>query len=242
MTTDSKTLELIARLHALATNKGATEAEAATALSKMQALLFKHNLTMSDISMDPSERKSSITDEESSAHDIIATWFGGRVRPAERAWLSLLAGSVARYNFCSTMITKKFTHVWFVGTPENIAAVRAIWMYAAEQVMDLADEAYKAYKAHGGTTYYRIWRRNFATGCCARLEQRLREEWNKLQQANVDSKALIVVNSTDLTEYIDARKDSKPVKYNTGRSVDGQRAGYVAGDLVKLGAKAKEIK
>jgi hypothetical protein len=108
--------------------------------------------------------------------------------------------------------------------------------------MALADEAYKIYKKMGGTTYYRIWRRNFATGCTSRLGQRLHDEWQKLQQANVESRALIVVNDTALTDYIDEHKDGKPIAYNTGRSSDGMRAGFAAGDRVTLGAKSKELK
>lgn len=236
-----KVLELIAKLHALATNKAATEAEASTALAKMQKLLFDHNISISDINLTPEKRKAGITDEGINSGDIIQRWFGSRIRANERQWPVQLASLIARYNFCSTMMSRDFSHVWFVGTPTNIEAVKEIWLYAVEQVMALADAGYKEYRRSGGTVYYRIWRRNFSNGCVIRLGERLMDEWHELQQANVDSKALIVVNSTDLAEYVESKVKGRAVKYRYGKQPEGQGAGYSAGDLVELGAKKKQL-
>lgn len=236
-----KTLDLIQKLHNLATNKGATEAEAENALARMQALLFRHNLSIEDVKMTPEKRQAGLTDVSTNIDSVTSQRFTKfSSRPNEREWITSLASSIARYNFGRIMVSEDRTEIWFVGTPENIEAIKEIWAFAVEQVMNLSGEAYKVFRKEGGKTDPRQYKRNFSNGCVARLHQRLREEWEKLQQAAVESKALIVVNDQALQEYMDARS-TKGKAPRRGSSSEGYRAGFAAGDLVQLGAKTRQL-
>lgn len=236
---DPKVLDLIQKLHNLATGKGATEAEASNAMERMQALLFKHNLTMADVTMGKTEQKKPGVGETAASIDALAKQhFGGRIiRPNERKWMSDLARSVAQYNFGAVIGTSDLTSVHFVGSAENVAAIMEIWEYAVEQVIDLAAEAYKLSEKD---IDHRVWKREFSNGCVQRLRERLRDAWNKLKAQSEQSKALVVYNDKAVSDYV--RAHSVPGKNrHSGRSNAGTSAGYRAGDRVNLGGRPASL-
>lgn len=245
---DSKTLDLIAKLHALATNKGATEAEAANALARMQELLFRHNLTLDDVSFTKDERKDTFSNDLRQVGDVTAGAFGKRrfVSKPERQWVCLLASDIARYNFCSTAIATDFSFVRFVGTPENIQAVKSIWEYAIEQVADLAEQSYRENYGSAERALLKNpdadrirFKKNFGNGCEMRLRERLREGWESLQK-KTDSTALVVVNEKALDEYREQFIDAK-LRFTYGKELEGIQHGYKAGDKVRLTSRPDEI-
>jgi len=238
-TPDPKILDLIQKLHNLATGKGATEAEASNAMEKMQALLFKHNLTTADVSMGKTEQPRPGVGETTASIDALAKQhFGGRIiRPNERRWMSDLARSVAQYNFGAVIGTRDLTSVHFVGSAENVAAIMEIWEYAVEQVIDLAQVAYKL---SGSDVDHRVWKRNFSNGCVVRLAERLKESWDKLKAQSAQSTALVVYNDKAVSDYV--RAHSVPSRAaHRGRSQAGRADGYAAGNRVNLGARPASL-
>lgn len=246
---DDKTLDLIQKLHNLAINKGATEAEAANALARMQALLFRHNLSIDDVNLSPEDRTSTLRDIPSDINEVTHHRFSHfSSRKNERQWVSDLAGVIARYNFGRIMIAEDYSRVWFVGTPENIQAIQAIWAYAVEQVLRLADEGWDADRIGRLTGLApkidpRQYKRNFSNGATRRIAQRLKAEWDKLQQESATSTALVVVNTAALEAYVEREKDpeAKTQKRTYGENHYGMSHGFQAGDRVNLGPRPKEL-
>lgn len=255
-----KTLDLIAKLHALANDRAATEAEATTALQKMQALLFRHNITLDDVSLRTNKSQPNppgVGEDYTSNYERTnrnpGSGFktrGARLTRMEREWRERLAGAIARTNFCRILVTPEFTAVFFVGAPHNIAAVKEIWEYACEQVDQLSYDALKArrknatQRASEGHLSGKDWRRNWLFGCIERLELRLWESWRELQQQYVESKALIIVNDDAINEYIEERTKGKKIsnrKETTGYRGAGYDAGYAAGAGIDLTAPRRKI-
>lgn len=129
-------IEKIKKLLRLAQDKGATEAEAATAMSMVQEILAQHNLSMSEIDM---------TDK---AADPVAG-HRGRTTGKNNKWeLDIFAGA-AKLNFSfyytiniSDRYDKRITkmqHV-VVGKPVNVLASELLADYLLDTVTKMAKE------------------------------------------------------------------------------------------------------
>jgi hypothetical protein len=107
MTADD-VVERIRKLLRLAEDAGATEAEAAAALERANALLIRHNLTMDAIAVASGEQPAV------GEHQIRTGWAG--------SWRGSLLGILARHNLCSPIISRqgKVDTVVVVGRPANV--------------------------------------------------------------------------------------------------------------------------
>lgn len=239
------TLDLIRKLHALATNKGATEAEAQVAMNKMQALLFAHNLTMDEVGPDGKEKAApAIHDErvtlyERERFDPKRT-FTTKLSNYEREWRVRLASAVAKYTFCRILASPAFTSVIFVGTAQNVAAVKEIWRYAVEQIEDLSYIEMDAYKRAGGWENGRRWRRGWLFGCIERVEERLHDNWEALKNASEKSTALVVFNDKAVALRVRELSGGRPINYNN-QYTSGTAAGYAAGNRIDFNAPTKKL-
>lgn len=249
---NERVLDLIAKLANVTEARGATEAEASTALDKMQRLLFQHNLSLSDVKVGDKSAPSGITDASADAYVRTNRKPGagfkerkGTLPQYEREWRIRLASAVARYNFCSILVGYNFGQVIFVGTSENIEAVKAIWAYAVEQVDRLSYEAlaYRrktpaSQRADNGKTFRASW----LIGCVQRLEDRLYATWAELRRQSQASTALVVSNDSALAEYVAKKTGGRTVGYkSSAKSQEGLAAGYVAGSRVDLTRPAPRL-
>ena len=123
MTTDD-VVERIRKLLRFAEDAGATEAEAASALERANALLIRHNLTMDAVAV-------SVSDKPAVTEDRIRTgWAGG--------WRGSLVGILARHNLCSPIISR-------LGRPANVQATLAMFDWISAQLERLAQEEWVAF-------------------------------------------------------------------------------------------------
>ena len=230
-----KILSLISHLAAMTTENGCTEAEAATAASKMQKLLFDHNLSMADISTGDKTAEEIAQGGTADIAAMMRTMYGNRrIRPNARQWLVTLASSVARYNFCRILVRGENEGVIFVGSKANCAAAQAIFEFLAAQIMRLADEGYKA-DPLAKMTDSRIWRRNFSYGAASRVSNRLYENWKAMQEQSGVGTALVISNTAELEKFMGGFGMAKSYK----SSGHGTREGIAAGDRVNLGNALK---
>ena len=127
MTTDD-ILERIRKLLRLAHDAGATEAEAAAALERANALLISHNLSMEQIA-------GSTGEQPTVGEQHISTGWAG-------SWRGSLLGILARHNLCSPFISRdgKKDTIVVVGRPANVDVTRAMYDWIAEQLEYIAAE------------------------------------------------------------------------------------------------------
>jgi len=120
-----------------------------------------------------------------------------------------------------------------IGQPYNIEVVKEVYNWIVPQIENLASEACRNYNG-----YSRIptFRRSFYEGITVRIDQRLRENWNKMVQASVTSTALVVSNKAALDTFVKETykkvKESRPQKGS--KSYEGYYAGKQAGNKVNL--------
>jgi hypothetical protein len=135
MSDKNEIIEKIKKIMRLAQNAGATEGEAAAAMSKVQEILAQHNLDMSQIDM---------TDKD--AEPIAG--HRGRVTNKNNKWeIDIFAGA-AKLNFCSYYTINigdyngrivKLQHV-VVGKPVNVMATELLVEYLLSTVNKMAKE------------------------------------------------------------------------------------------------------
>lgn len=239
-------LRQIAALQNMTVERGATEAEAQTAMSKLQAILFKYNLDLAEINVGREQGPSFKEDYQFTTERKNRTPGSGfkqrsaQLQDYEREWRVQLAIEVARYNFCRVLTDQKFIHVLFIGSHVNVEVVRSMWEYACEQVDALSYVALKERRknklqqAIEGWESGKTWRRAWMFGCVTRLAHRLYEDWAKLRDQSGASKALVVSNDAALIEYVNNRASGNTIEWSKRKPSFGYEHGYKAGDKVNL--------
>ena len=151
-----KIIGKIRKLLALGGNAGATEAEAALAMERANALLAQHNLSVAEVGEEPTD-------------DISHTAAG----TTDRKWEGALWDAAAQLNFTDYFYVKTnrglFRH-YVVGRPINIEATRLMAEYLATTVQRLGRDAAKAFP----TKERRVYRLSFRVGCSDRIGSRAR--------------------------------------------------------------------
>lgn len=222
----------IRKLLNLANNKGATEAEATSAMEMASALMLKHN-----IQVDPE------TDELKTTRGNPV--LGGYDEP----WHITCSSTAALLYSCLNVVHDRGTNGYsFVGRPENVEMAGETMLFLIDQVEIL----YKQYLPKGLSKVDRAeFRRTFKQACAMRVYNRA---WDIMEQfKNNDakaleytgSKALVVVES--IKQQLDEAREfltrdmpevktlvQRPKKYGSGTL-----AGIDAGEHVELNRKVR---
>ena len=220
-------LELVRRC--LALSKSSNENEAALALSKAQELLFKYNLSLSEIeAADESyQNKSPIT----KGYDSVAS-------PKNYGqWKIILLHKITQYNFCDIILFSG-GKVAIIGQSHNIEVVKELYSWIAEQILKFADEACRDYS---GPDRIPTFRRSFLESAARTVGNRLYRQFEESKKETASSTALVVRNESMVKEYIEQEYPDlrKGRTYRGSGSGDGHRAGREAGNKVDLVAKRK---
>lgn len=164
-------------------NSGATEDEAATAMSLASALMLKHNL---DVQLDDDK------DDKEAVH--------GNYTLGHDDWHINCANAAALLYSCRTLILRRSGGISFVGRKNNIEACEMTLGYLVCEV----ERLYKLHLPKGMSKIDRAnYRRTFKWACSMRLAARawaiiemLRRDDLKAIEAT-GSRALVVVESID---------------------------------------------
>jgi hypothetical protein len=134
MTTDD-IVERIRKLLRLAEDTGATEAEAAAALERANALLIRHNLTLDRIAAASGAAAAPTVTEQA----IRAGWRGN--------WRASLIYLLAKHNLCEpfSSLVGRVESVVVVGRPANVAATHAMFDWIAAQLERFAQAEWQAF-------------------------------------------------------------------------------------------------
>lgn len=204
-------------------NSGATENEAANAMTMAAALMAKHNL---DVQLD----------EDGDVPGAIH----GAMFDTETEGYHLECGAAASFLYsCRNVVARRAGRMAFVGRADNIAACEASFRFFVEEV----ERLYKMNLPKGLSKSDRAdFRRSFKYACARRLAARawaimetLRNDDHKAIAAT-GSRALVIVESIDaqLAAADELLKDSKQLIVRQRTSGLGTALGRQAGDTVKL--------
>lgn len=224
MTTDRR--EIIGRVQKiLARTKSRNEHEAAVAAAMAQKFLAEHNLTLAEV--EGIKATSKLVQRTDLNLDL---------KKNEGRWKELLASYVAEFNGCGLVLLtgwagKKTQSAAFVGPPEDVEVVKAIYTWVVQQLEGLVGPAYQAYCTN--LPFYiepdprPRWRRSFFLGAAQTVGVRLRDAWLALQKQSEVTTAIVLHRK----EAIDAFKQQEWPNLGKSRAATGpgSLAGYLTG-------------
>lgn len=237
----TKLIDKLRKLLALADpTRGATEAEAASAMAKVQSLLAEHNLSLSDLETGPSGPRIK-EDKE--------------LRTDSRPWRRALAISVARLYFCDHFYSfhKEFTAKrscgyirydvhHFIGEEHNVLVAKIMFLYLIGAISALATSGSMKLEPKARTPYVTSFQHSCSARLCVRI-MKLIEDARKGQVKDEAGRNLPVLASLydtaaaankaflDRTSPGLEEKDNKRTKVN---SALGVLEGHAAGNTISL--------
>lgn len=218
----------IRKLLNLANDKGATEAEAESAMAMASALMLKYNITIDE---------SKGEDTTITAGDIV-----GAEQGFSEMWHMNLASAAAYLYMCKNIRYRDYG-TKFIGRPDNIDAAEQTWFYLIKQV----EQQYKIHLPKGMTKAERSeYRRTFKYSCSIRVYNRAVDIMQQFRNNDAKaieytgSRALVLVATIDqqlkeCREFMDKEFPDLKKGRNVARKVgSGSHDGYKAGEKVKL--------
>jgi hypothetical protein len=222
--TKGELLEKLRKIQTLADRAG-TPGEAAAAASKMQELLFRHNLTMFDVLS--SRPRHSPTDGFVNQR-VNIHW--------KRPVVHLLLANVSRMNFCRTIYMTGTTDCYVVGMPDDVEAVMLMFDYLFAQVELLVGADWRVYRRNpnrprgvGWDTYWEsYWR-----GAVDIISDRLQKQRKENEEESSQSMALVVLKDQTVRDaYESFHPDRRPGKGTKVRDVAAYQMGQEAGNRI----------
>ena len=212
-----KLIERIKALMALGdTSRNNSEAEAATAIKKMQELLQKHNLDISEVQMaDDKKVGEEIVDE------VAVEWRKSSLSTWENSLCALVGIACETNPYLSQQYVRgtksgRIFKFHFIGTPWDVAISKEMFKYLHSTIKKLSVRNFPDQLPS---------QRCYMEGCCHRLSERihLQNELFKKQQASNQKYALLVINKKDaIDNYTDklGLQKAKRKQYG-GKNWDG---------------------
>ena len=215
-------LNLINQLFRLGEHPTSNPHEAANALERAQALLLKHNLTRSQLTVGT----------EAPATDHI-----GMVDIKEDAgysWKSRLANVIAKASLCYLVSTPSAKTMHLFGSRANVLAVVRMFQWTAQELERQALGDWRAYKADSGTEASRTWKSAFYDGAINTIRRRLQPPIDAFTAGT--GRALVLANTAKVQAAVSKiYPHTTKGTHTTRRDSDGYGAGMEAGRNVRFG-------
>jgi hypothetical protein len=191
------------------------EAEAAAFAAKIQSLLFRHNLSMSDVRVNDEPRSESVDDSIIEGRD---------------KWRGILMNAIAKSMFCRVIKTGELLHV--IGTETNRQAAISLYMFLASTGKGLADRSFSG----------RSLRNSYLLGFAGAIYHRLESQTQALTvEASRTGNALVYVQRNDsaLAGYVQNRFGrTRTIKTRSRINSHAYAAGQAHGNRISLSARA----
>jgi hypothetical protein len=227
MAADTKIIERIHKLLALATSDN--ENEAAIAASKAQTMLMEYNIS--------EEELNKFSNKE--AEKVIETYMDGKNKYNRVAWQNILATAVARANLCR-LLTSGTGQIW-IGKPTNIEVAHYIYENLVRDLMRICDLTWdlvnerQMFEPKWSRVHGKTWKNNFYHGANQSISERLTTNLRQLKEAQPPINALVVNNDVEIKEYLNIRYPHlSSTSYTLNRNTSGFEAGKSAGRSVSF--------
>ena len=217
-TTLASIMAKITKLLAITEARGATTAEAATAVAKVQALLFAHNLTIADIHDTPRATGPTLH-----TYDCVGPQMS---YPGRHELMHI----IATHHFCTVVADMKGRRHLVIGKPHNVAVCVYVHTSVSQQIHRLA-YAETRRVMHGG--WWSVFYRGFWRGACGAIHQRLAQQ-SATQTAAARGNALVVQSRAELEAVRDRLLATTPKMLR--KALFGVAEGRKAGKSIHLSA------
>jgi hypothetical protein len=226
-------IEKVQAMLAKVPERGATEAEAATALEMAHRLLVKHNLSMAEVET-ITEEAGQVVEE----CDLGIGANGALLRNTRQSWQGALATVIGRHFFVQVLCFHGT--LIFIGRFDNVATVRELNAWIVGQVSRLALEA--CHEEGRVARYEKTWIRSCRIGIVMRIHERLEAMVAARAAGDVKMRALVVRYDNENAKYVKDRygrpKSAPPVR---GLNLEAVAAGLETGDSVSLHPASQQV-
>lgn len=236
MTSEEKTIDLIRKL--LNLSKSPNEHEAKLALERAQEMLFKHNLSISQI-------ETADIPGATNGDDVIVE---ERVHVANyhqlKEWKMSLGFGMAQYFFCKGL--SGIYNFYFIGRKSDVEVVTETYRWVVEQAERLATESFEAYKKTPEYRSYPVhgkrWKASYLEGLASGIRSILGKQWRELRDASEQSKALVIVRGEEVDTFV-AKKYPKLGHHNNdyGAHSGAYMNGHRDASKVQISARPKVL-
>lgn len=234
MTDRDSIIEKVQALLLKVPERGATEAEAATALEMAHRLLVKHNLSMAEVETITDGAGQVVEERE------CAVAAGGKPRRGSGGWQGILATVIGNHFFVRVLGVPGSGILVFVGRPDNVATVRELNFWIVRQVSRLALDA--CHEEGRVARYEKAWLESCRIGILARINQRLGEMVAARAAEDVKIRALVVRYGGENEQYVKDRYGKTEYgPEQSGLHPDGYEAGLETGDSVSLHPASQQV-
>jgi hypothetical protein len=143
-------------------------------------------------------------------------------------WKRTLIYNIAKYNFSRVIYIPGRTTVDFVGTPQNLALVQAMYAWLVLEVNALADMGWEQFP-YKYSYAIKSWKNAYRTGLVSGLAQAMQDARADVLRNTEQGSALVVVNEEALNEAVlqhVGKTRSTSLRVSNG---DAYRRGYDVG-------------
>jgi hypothetical protein len=213
-------IDKLLRLQKGAEEIGSIE-EAANAAQKIQAILMKYNLDLSDIK---DKEENPIFTNYVNLGDI--GW-----SKIESKWMISLITVISRHNFCKAIFFDRTETFEIIGTETNVKVVEYFISQMINKIKTLRVHAYrqrvKEFPDLKKNSYYR----SYSTAFTAEIAVKFRQKEAELKQEYLGATSLMVVNNEAIETYVKQKytyifqKSNKTNLKNKVGAIDGLRDG-----------------
>lgn len=174
--------------------------EAANAAEKVQAILFKYNLELADVSNHINKSDDDIKRFEEK---------GIYAKKNEGQWIYHLYGMLAKHNLCGIILSgfwddhmrKRNLYVNIIGTKENVEVVKFLGDMLEERIRILCKRAYNQ-EGKFDEKNPNAFRRAYYMGAVHGIDTQLIEAKERAMQANVKITALVLAHDRKVQNAI----------------------------------------
>jgi hypothetical protein len=221
--------DLLRKLHALLAkteDRGASAAEAESAALKVQELLLKHNLSLSDVEGKSKKGKRNFN---KGLFDL-----AGVQKRHDSNWVACLINILSQHNLCVAIHSPMHKRMMVLGEAHNIEII----LYFTDMLIPKIEAACRnAWGNYSGYEKRNTFRRGFLLGCVSGINAKLHLQKMQMEQQNNSITALVRVSNAELeifkNEIVGPTAPNKKAG-KTRKSEESRGIGFRAGQNMEM--------
>ncbi len=142
----NKTIELLQKLinHEKSARSIGNLAEAEAFASRIQELLFKHKIEMTDVEFSEQEKNEPIAEDFLNENDLTGE---SSFRKSKQSWVGILLGAAAKANFCDVIGAARGNSYYMIGRDSDKQIARQLFKYLYDICIEVVETELSAYRA-----------------------------------------------------------------------------------------------
>lgn len=220
-------------------------AEAQIFAAKLEELLIKYNLSLSEIEYD-----KQFGDEQIEYHHLSWENYGLKTTKRRCGWLERLASIVTKYNGCKILCTKGTNKLIIVGKESNAAIAEYMIGVLAKSCYDMMcveyNKIYRKLQLEGRTSEMKDWTQCFYFGFATGIKEKLKNEMEKTKQSEQTENSTALVrldkNIKEVDDFLQGRTNKASRLSGFRTNEQGIKSGMESAEKVniKKGINGKE--